>query len=92
MVFDAATPIGAQEVETEAVFGRFILFKQPMAELGPLAGIDLAFEDAVLDALAKIEADFGDAAEAALAGVGDSGDIIGDQHKHHSPHFQIKGG
>jgi hypothetical protein len=66
-VLDAASPVGSEEVEAEAVFFFVENFQQAEPELGPLGGIDEALEDGVLDALTVIVAGFGDAAQAPAA-------------------------
>ena len=56
--------------------------EQLCLERGELPGIDLAFEDGVLHALALVETGFGGLAQASSSGGIDGGDIIGYEHVH----------
>src|SRR5690606_19620526 len=69
VMLDAAPPVGTEEVEPQAVCARFVYTQQPGLHLNPFRGVDLALEDAVLNALAVVEAGFGNAVQAALAGI-----------------------
>ena len=82
VVFDAALPVGAEEVEAEGVGGGVEFGEEFGAEGGPLGGVDFAFEDGELDALAVVGAVFGDASEAVSAGFGVGGDVVGDEDEH----------
>lgn len=82
VVFDAALPVGAEEVEAEGVGGGVDFGEEFGAEGGPLGGVDFAFEDGELDALAVVGAVFGDASESVSAGFGVGGDVVGDEDEH----------
>ena len=82
VVFDATSPVGAKEVEAEGVGGGVDRGEEAGAEGGPLGGVELAFEEGELDALAVVGAVFGDVAEAAAAGGGGGGDVVGDEDEH----------
>ena len=81
-VFDPAFPVLAEEIVAETVMGRVDERFEAMFELGPLGGVDLAFEDGVLDALAEVEAGLGHAAEAGVAVGCGGGHVVGDQDHH----------
>lgn len=67
MVFNAAIPVVAEEIEPEAIVGGGICVEEFLAEKDPLGGVDAAFENGVLNALAIIEADLGDPTQALFA-------------------------
>ena len=90
VVFDAALPVGAEEVEAEGVGGGVDFGEEFSAEGGPLGGVDFTFENGELDALAVVGTVFGDAAESVSAGFGIGGDIVGDENEH--GYLQMKGG
>ena len=90
VVLDAAFPVGAEKVEAEGVGGGVDLGEEFGAEGGPLGGVDLAFEDGELDALAVVGAVFGDVAESAAARGGVGGDVVGDEDEH--GYLQMRGG
>ena len=82
VVFDAALPVGAKEIEAERVGGGVDFGKELGSKGGPLGGVDFAFEDGKLDALAVVGAVFGDAPESAAARGGFGGDVVGDEDEH----------
>jgi hypothetical protein len=77
VVFDAFFPVFAEEVEAEGIGFGVDDVEEAGFEVGELGGIELAFEDGVLDALSEIEAGFGDLAEASSSGGGGGGDVVG---------------
>ena len=81
-VLDTAFPVFAQEIVAEAVVGGIDERLEAVLELGPLSGVDLAFEDGVLDALAEVEAGLGHVAEAFVPVGRGGGDVVGDEDQH----------
>lgn len=82
-VVDVAFPVGAEEVEAEAVgLGVDDVFEFG-AELDDLCGVEQAFEDGVLDPLASIFAGFGDVAEAFFSFGGFGVHVVGDEEECH---------
>ena len=81
-VFDAALPVGAEEVETKGIGGGIDFGEEFGAKRGPLGGIYFAFEEGELDALAVVGAVFGNVAEAFAAGGGGGGDVVGNEDEH----------
>ena len=81
-MFDAAVPIIAKEVEPDGVLFAIHKIEDFGSEGDELGLIDFAFEDGVLDALAVVEAEFGDAPQASRAALAGGGDIVGDEDLH----------
>jgi len=79
VVLNPVFPIAAEKVEAQGVLFGLVEVKEFVAERRPLRWIDEAFEDGVLDALAVVEAGFGDACKASLSGFVDGGHIIADE-------------
>ena len=82
MMFDATAPVGTEEIEAEGIRLGFVEIEQPGFHFDPSGWVDFTFEDAVLDALAVVETGFGDAIEAAFAGIGGGGDVVGNEDQH----------
>lgn len=67
VVFDLLLPVFSKVVDSNAV-GFFVDDGEEFgSEFDELGGVDFAFEDGVLDALAVVETGFGDFAESGLA-------------------------
>jgi hypothetical protein len=81
-VFDATIPIIAKEVEPYRVQIAIHKIKNFGSERDKLGLIDFAFEDGILDALPVVEAEFGDASQAARTARAGRGDIVGDEDLH----------
>jgi hypothetical protein len=90
MVFDFSLPVFSEKVEAKRVFFGFVEAEELGAKCRPLSGIDYAFKDGVLDALAIVEAGFCDAVESPSPGLVDRGYVVGDEDQHF--YFQMKGG
>ena len=67
VMFHASLPVTAQEVEAKAVRFFVVEIEEFELEACPLLGIDVAFEDGILDALSEIEAGAGDFGKPAFA-------------------------
>jgi hypothetical protein len=50
-MFDAVTPVAAQEIESQAVLGRIKFVQQPDSQARPLLRIDNALENRMLHSL-----------------------------------------
>ncbi len=66
-MFHAAIPVGTQIVKADGVGVEFEEVEEFSFEFDILGGVDFAFEDGVLDALAVVEGDFCGSAETSFA-------------------------
>jgi hypothetical protein len=90
-MLDPLTPIGSEEIKSQAVFGFPDFIDQLLSHNGPLGRVNDAFENRVLHALAVVFTYLGHSPQPALSAFIGSRHIIADKH-HHKFYLQTKGG
>lgn len=91
-VFHPPLPVAPEEVVSKTVqIGLDLLF-QFRFQGNPLGRIHKTLEDRVLDPLAMVLADLGNATKSASAFRGLHVHVVGDKHHHSSTYFQSMGG
>jgi hypothetical protein len=91
VMLHTASPVVAQEVETQTVFIHLQKVEEPEPEPGPLLLVHIAFENRILDPLPIVEATGSDLPQPAATGVSGGGYIVGDENEHRLQR-QRKGG